>query len=142
MSNTTIQNCGILNCNFTKAKLDNAIYWKNNSMFSTFDKASLIGIDIRTSDLTGCDLSGVNLSSAKILYSRIDGSTFANTNLQHAKVNQSIFNNVVFTNSNVEGVDFSGAFFNGYSMGLLRKANNLDLSSRHEAMRQGEESDW
>lgn len=25
MSNTTIRNCGILNCNFTKAKLDNAI---------------------------------------------------------------------------------------------------------------------
>lgn len=142
MSNAVIRNCGILNCNFTKARLDNAICWKNNFMFSVFDKANLIGADIRTSDLTGCDLSGANLSSAKIFYSRIDGSTFANANLQHAKVNQSIFNNVVFTNSNAEGVDFSGAFFNGYSMGLLRKANNLDFSSRHEAIRRGEESDW
>ena len=142
MFNAVIRNCGILNCNFTRARLDNAICWKNNFMFSVFEKANLISADIRTSDLTGCDLSGANLSSAKIFYSRIDGSTFANANLQHAKVNQSIFNNVVFTNSNTEGVDFSGAFFNGYSMGLLRKANNLDLSSRHEAMRRGEESDW
>ena len=66
MSNATIRNCGILNCNFTKVKLNNAICWKNNFMFSAFDKANLIGADIRTSDLTGCDFSvAVNYSSAK-----------------------------------------------------------------------------
>ena len=54
------------------------------------------------------------------------------------KISQSTFHLVAFTNSNVEGVDFSDAFFNGYSMGLLRQAKNLDLSSRDEAARQGE----
>ena len=27
-------------------------------MFSAFEKANMIGADIRTSDLTGCDFSG------------------------------------------------------------------------------------
>lgn len=102
----------------------------------------MIGVDIRTSNITGCSLSDTNLSSAKIFYNRIDGSTFANANLQQARMNQSIISNVVFINSNVEGVDFSDAFFNGYSMGLLRQANKLDLSSRHEAIKRGEGNNW
>ena len=94
------------------------------------------------SHIAECNFTNADLSSAKILRNQIYGSTFANANLRHAKTHQSTFNLVVFINSNVEDVDFSDTFFNGYSMGLLRHAKNLDLSSRHEAIKRGEGNDW
>ena len=142
MSNAVIRNCGILNCNFTKTKLDSTKGWENDFSFSTFEEASLIGADISTSHIVECNFTSADLSSAKILRNQIYGSTFANANLRHAKTHQSTFNLVVFINSNVEDVDFSDAFFNGYSMGLLKQAKNLDLSSRHEAIKRGEGNDW
>jgi hypothetical protein len=61
-------------------------------------------------NLTKTDLSGLNLSNAKLFMSVFDNTNLANTNLESAQLQKAIFkNNIIATKANFNNADLSEA---------------------------------
>ena len=134
MTGVNMYEVRFFSCDFTNVKLDKAKGRKSQIAHCDFSSASMIGVDLTEAEIYGTSFDGANFSSANFSQANLQISTLVDTNLTNAVFNDTLIRNTIFTNSDVSGVDFKFTMLNGYSLGALKEAKNLDLTSREDAM--------
>lgn len=133
MTGVNMYEAEFFNCDFTNAKLDKARGEKSQTMNCSFNNASMIGADFTKAKIYCTNFDSANLSSANFTQADLLVSAFFYANLTNAVFDDTLVRSTIFRNSDVLGVDFKLTMLNGYSLGSLTEAKNLDLTSRFEA---------
>lgn len=98
------------------------------------NNASMIGADFTKAKILLTTFDNTNLSFANFMQADLKISSFVYVNLTNAVFDDTLVRTTLFRNSDVSGVDFKLTMLSGYSLGSLTEANNLDLTSRIEAI--------
>ena len=130
MTGMDMRDISFVGCNFTNAKLDNANFTSTRFESCTFENASMISVELIKADIDGTSFDNANLSSANLSNAALLNSTFVNSDLSDSKFSNTVVRSTLFTGSDVSRVDFTFTMLNGYSLGNLKEARNLDLTLR------------